>query len=118
MTHEEFRAKLAELTSTYRAAVAVLRAEYTNPAARAAANAAKAANARSARERYARERGAYEFLELWRTNPDSFRNGVWLGEGSATDLVEAKLACDLRPLQYAYREISPTRYEVTKIGTM
>lgn len=117
MNFIEYRMQRAALTADYRAKLSALDAQYTAQD-REAAKAARAATARQTRATNARVNGAYEFLELWRTNPDSFLNGLWRGEGSAADLAEAKLACELRPAQYTYRELGSNRYEVTKIVTL
>lgn len=117
MTHLEFRARLAALTTEHRAKVAALHAEYNNPATRAEANAAKAAHAREARRNHALEQGAQEFLQLFEAHPEMWRDGVWNGTGTAKELAEAKRACELAPDLYAYRQTDKDHYQVTQIVT-
>lgn len=117
MNFIEYRMQRAALTADYRAKLSALDAQYTAQD-RDAAKAARAATARQTRATTARVNGAYGVLNVWNANASAFRDGVLRGEGSASDLAEAKLACELRPAQYTYRELSSTRYEVTKIVTL
>lgn len=117
MTNLEMRALLSALELEYKTKRAAIVATYNNQD-RTAANAARAAHAREARVTYRLDGVAASMLNLFDTNPLAFRNGTLSGSGTPADCAAAARACELSDGRLAFRQLSPTTYEVTQIVTL